>query len=214
MQKQFWINKWSKNEIGFHQKETHRLLVKHFKVLALPQGARVFLPLCGKTRDMAWLLSQGFRVVGIELVEAAIEQLFLELQIEPNIKQVGKLKHYHADKIDIFVGDFFDLPAEILGPVDAVYDRAAMVALPEDLRNRYTAHLQNVTNTAPQLLITFDYNQAETDGPPFAVGQAEVDRQYANHYGIKLLESVDLAGGLKGQYLAKECVWLLSSSEI
>ncbi len=212
MDNQFWIDKWSRNDIGFHQKNAHPLLVKHLQSLNLPSHSRLFLPLCGKTLDIAWLLSQGYRVCGIELVEPAIEQLFSELKIKPQVKQTGKLKYYHAENIDIYVGDVFDLSSEILGAVDAVYDRAALVALPEELRNRYTAHLVGITHKAPQLLITFEYNQSETPGPPFAVSAAEVNRHYANHYQLKLLESVDVAGGLKGKYFAKECVWLLASN--
>lgn len=105
------------NEIGFHEGEANRLLVKYFDALCLAEGHRVFVPLCGKTLDIAWLLSNGFRVAGAELVESAIEQLFSELGIEPEISEVGGVKRYSAKNIDIFVGDIFAVSSEILGSV-------------------------------------------------------------------------------------------------
>lgn len=92
-----------------------------------------------------WLLSNGYRVIGAELVESAIEQLFAELAITPTISFVGDIKHYNAPNIDIFVGDIFELSSKILGPVDAIYDRAALIALPDETRTRYAAHLMAIT---------------------------------------------------------------------
>lgn len=124
MEPNFWINRWETNQIGFHLSSANPLLVKHFNKLALPKGSRVFLPLCGKTLDIAWLLGQGYQVVGAELVEMAIVQLFEELRVKPEIKEVGKLKLYSAPHLSIFVGDIFDIDQKMLGEVAAVYDRA------------------------------------------------------------------------------------------
>ncbi len=54
MQGNCWLQKWEKNEIGFHESEANPLLVEHFKELSLAKGSRIFLPLCGKTLDIAW----------------------------------------------------------------------------------------------------------------------------------------------------------------
>jgi len=209
MQKDFWFQKWAVKDIGFHQKESNPHLISNFEKLSLKKGDRVFLPLCGKTLDIAWLLSQGYRVAGAELVETAIEELFLELKLKPQIIQEGKLKHYSAKNIDIFVGDIFDLTKEILGKVDAVYDRAALVALPLDLRMRYAEHLMEITDRAPQLLVVYEYNQSEMPGPPFSINEVEVKKHYENDYAIKLIASADVPGGMRGQISAKENVWLL-----
>jgi thiopurine S-methyltransferase len=206
MEHNFWLDRWQTNQIGFHLSDANPLLVKHFKALALPAGSRIFIPLCGKTLDITWLLSQGYRVVGAELVEMAIVQLFNELGVPPNITTVGELKRYSAHNIDIFVGDIFNITADMLGAVDATYDRAALVALPSEMRVRYTTHLKTITQHAPELLITFEYDQALVQGPPFSVNAAEVK----SHYGdATLLESNDLPNGLKGQYPAKEATWLV-----
>jgi thiopurine S-methyltransferase len=208
----FWHQKWALNEIAFHQSEANPLLLRYFNELSLAKGSRVFLPLCGKTLDISWLLANGYRVVGAELSKIAIDQLFAGLGVEPEISRVGKLEHYRATNIDVFVGDLFDLSATVLGPVDAIYDRAALVALPEGMRSRYTVHLTQVTHTAPQLLITYEYDQSVMEGPPFSVSNEEVNRHYGDYYDLTLLSSEDLAGGLKGKCPAKENVWLLQKS--
>ncbi|MBB5210290.1 thiopurine S-methyltransferase [Microbulbifer hydrolyticus] len=209
MEKAFWLNKWLSNEIGFHNPEAHGLLVKYFGQLKLTPGSRVFVPLCGKTLDIGWLLKQGFSVCGAELSEDAVIQLFEELAVEPEIVEVGPLRRYGNECIDIYVGDIFHLSREDLGPVDAIYDRAALVALPEAMRHQYTQHLIHLTDTAAQLLITFDYDQQRMPGPPFCVSDQEVAQHYAADYQLVLVDSVEVPGGLKGKCPAQEKVWLL-----
>ncbi|MDF3819629.1 thiopurine S-methyltransferase [Leptospira sp. 96542] len=209
MDHDFWHQRWEKNEIAFHEKKANPLLVEYFDKLQLKEGSRVFLPLCGKTLDIHWLLSLGFRVAGVELSEIAIKQLFSELGMEPNISKIGSLKHYQAEGIDIFVGDFFQLDFQILGFVDAVYDRAALVALPQNLRVQYTKHLREITNSAKQLLVCFEYEQSQMDGPPFSILENEVNDHYGKHYQMKILDCKKLEGGLKGKLKADEKVWLL-----
>lgn len=209
MEASFWHQKWERGEIGFHQSETNPFLLKHFEKLNLAKGSRVFLPLCGKTRDIAWLLASGYQVVGAELSELAIRELFKELGLNPEISKAGKLSRYSAKNIDILVGDIFDVTTEHLGPVNAIYDRAAIVALPMEIQKRYTSHLLHITDAAPQLLITFEYDQKLIDGPPFSVGEDEIKQHYASAYQWKLLESKDVPGGLKGKVTAIEAAWLL-----
>jgi len=211
MDPSFWHQRWEKNEIAFHEGKANALLVKHFRELSLAKGRRVFVPLCGKTRDISWLLSNGYRVAGAELSQVAIEQLFLELGMQPEISKVGEVEQWSAKNIDIFVGDIFALSRKILGPVDVVYDRAALVAFPEEMRKRYTAHLTEITSKALQLLICFEYDQSLMDGPPFSISHEEVHRHYEGVYDLTLLASTDVSGGLKGKCPAKENAWLLSN---
>jgi thiopurine S-methyltransferase len=208
----FWQQRWERNQIAFHQHKTNPWLEKYFDRLSLPQGSRVFVPLCGKTLDIAWLLSRGYRVAGAELSAIAVEQLFAELGVEPRIEVVGKFDRYSAEGIGIFVGNFFDLSKNDLGGIDGIYDRAALVALPEAMRDRYAAHLMTITDRAPQLLISYAYDQSLLDGPPFSVGNDEVARHYRGSYDLTLLTTADVPGGLKGKCAATESVWLLSKS--
>ena len=209
MKHDFWHQKWEKNEIGFHLPEANALLVKHFSTLNLKQNARIFLPLCGKTLDIAWLLSQGYHVAGAELSAIAIEDLFSNLDLTPTITNIGSITHYSATNIDVFVGDIFKVTPAILGNVDAVYDRAALVALPEAMRKQYSAHLMALTNSAPQCLICFEYDQSLHAGPPFSIGANEVKQHYQNAYDLTLLASEMMPNGLKGQYPTTEQVWWL-----
>jgi thiopurine S-methyltransferase len=209
MDPSFWHQRWEKNEIGFHEGKPNPLLVKHFHELSVAKGRRIFVPLCGKTLDISWLLSRGYRVAGAELSQLAIEQLFIELGMQPEIEAVGNVEQWSANNLDIFVGDIFAVSEKMLGLVDAVYDRAALVAFPEDLRTRYTAHLTEIANKSPQLLISYEYDQSLMAGPPFSVSNEEVHRHYATTYDLRFIASTEVAGGLKGKAPAKENVWLL-----
>ena len=209
MDRAFWIDKWQANEIGFHKEDVNPMLVAHVDRLGLAEGDRVFLPLCGKTRDIGWLLSRGYRVCGAELSVLAVERLFSDLGVTPTRLEEGALTRFAADGIDIFVGDIFKVTRAMLGPVDAIYDRAAMVALPESMRARYAAHLTDIGGGARQLLICFEYDQSAMNGPPFSVDENEVRRVYAGDYRFERVERADVSGGLKGRCAADEVVWLL-----
>ncbi|MEO0407553.1 MAG: thiopurine S-methyltransferase [Cyanobacteria bacterium P01_A01_bin.135] len=213
MDENFWLQKWQTNQIAFHKSEANPALVQHFSALALNQGSRIFVPLCGKTLDIGWLRSQGYRVAGAELAELAVTQLFDELGVAPTVSVAGETQRYSAEGIDIFVGDIFDVSAELLGPVDGVYDRAALVALPKDVRDRYTAHLIEITGGAPQLLVTFEYDPAVMTGPPFSITGEEVKRHYSGSYEVSRLASAAIPGGLKGKYAANQSVWRLTMGQ-
>lgn len=209
MDADFWHRKWANDDIGFHEGAVNPLLVEHWPSMSLDAGARVFLPLCGKTLDIHWLLASGYRVAGAELSRLAVDQLFAELGVEPKVSRRGQVEHHGAPGLDIFVGDIFALSAQTLGAVDAIYDRAALVALPEDMRRRYTAHLTEITAAAPQLLVCFEYDQSLMAGPPFSITGEEVIRHYREAYAVTLLDRMDIPGGFRGKLPAKEAIWLL-----
>ncbi len=209
MDADFWLSRWAENRIGFHAATVNAHLINHVEALGLAPGQCVFVPLCGKTRDIGWLLERGFTVCGVELAPAAVEVLFNELALTPTQHQYGLLTEYRSGALRVFAGDVFALTAELLGPVHAVYDRAALIALPLTMRQAYSRHLIELSSTAPQLLITLEYDQSQLDGPPFSVDTAALTTLYANAYQIKLLEDNDVEGGLKGALPARERVWQL-----
>ena len=213
MEATFWHKKWETNEIGFHEKEYNPGLTRHFGGLNLPSGSRVFVPLCGKTRDIHWLLKEGFKVVGAELSELAVKQLFEELQTQPAVEDTADGKIYTAPGIQVFTGDIFQLTGNSIGRIDGIYDRAALVALPDPMRKKYTEHLRTITDTAPQLVITFTYDQAHMDGPPFSVPAAEIETFYAPFYQLKQVQDSEVKGGLKGQCEARNNVWQLTKKD-
>ncbi len=209
MEAEFWHDRWATGRIGFHEAAPNGLMVAHLGTLGLAPGARLFLPLCGKTRDIGWLLGRGYRVAGAELSRVAVEQLFDELGLVPEVAPAGAMERFRAGGVEVFVGDVFDLGAEMLGPVDAVYDRAALVALPAAVRGRYGAHVHAVTGGARQLVIAFEYDQGAAEGPPFSVDAAEIGRVYGGLYAARRLARVAVEGGLRPGVAAVETVWLL-----
>ncbi|MGK9064930.1 thiopurine S-methyltransferase [Stutzerimonas chloritidismutans] len=196
MEAGFWHRRWSRNEIGFHLGEVNPYLQHHWPCLQLPPGARVLVPLCGKSLDMAWLAAQGFDVLGVELSEKAAADFFVEQGLQPEIVPLGEFLRYQAGRVEILCGDFFSLtPAQVAGCV-ALYDRAALIALPPQMRQRYVAHLAQLFEAGCEgLLVTLDYEQPEMDGPPFAVSDVEVRQTLSPAWAIELFEEVDVLNG-------------------
>ncbi len=211
MDRQFWHDRWRENRIGFHEGRANELMTRHIATVCPTPGARIFVPLCGKSRDIGWLLSRGYHVVGVELSGTAIDQLFDELGVTPEIIDLGAFKSYRAEGIEIFVGDIFDLDAARLGPVDASYDRAALVALPNGMRQRYAIHLAEITCNAPILQINFEYDQTLMDGPPFSIPAEMLQALHGARYTIAQLEARPVEGNLKGIVLATEAAWHLTA---
>lgn len=193
MKKEFWLERWEREEIGFHQSEINPYLCRYWQELNPAKNSTVFVPLCGKSRDLLWLRQQGQRVLGVELSALAVLAFFSENGYTPNRTTTGKFDCHEADGIRILCGDFFDLSKADLTNTGAVYDRASLVALPPDMRARYARHLANILPPATKiLLITFDYPQAEMPGPPFAVSVNEVEELYRGYANIKLLAQLDV----------------------
>ncbi|WP_299973911.1 thiopurine S-methyltransferase [uncultured Pseudoteredinibacter sp.] len=211
MEAAFWHQVWKDRNIGFHQQQVYAVLTENIHYLGLKQGDRVFVPLCGKTKDIAWLLGQGYRVVAAELHEAAVIELFEELGVEPEIEQLAKLKRYHFEHIDVYVGDIFDLTKDQIGVVDAIYDRAALIALPESMRRDYATLLNQLSDAAPQLLVIYEYDQSLMAGPPFSVGADEIGALYGQSHSTKKLASPKLIKDFKDGVDGHEAIWVLTS---
>lgn len=193
MQADFWLERWQNQQIGFHQDRVNAHLETYWPSLSVPADAAVLVPLCGKSRDMLWLAGHGHRVIGVELSPLAAEAFFAENGLSPSVKREGAFEVYRVGEIEIRCGDFFDLSSADLTGVQAVYDRASLVALPPEMRQRYAAHLADLMPVAAQvLLITFDYPQAEMQGPPFAVNEDEVHRLYDARFEVASLVSKDV----------------------
>lgn len=193
MRPRFWHERWQQNQIGFHQDEFNPYLQTYWPKLQLPVGSKVFVPLCGKSIDMLWLRAEGYKVLGIELSPIAVHDFFAEHQLEPTLSQQGAFELWEVDGLQILLGDFFQLTAADLATCQAIYDRASLIALPPDMREQYAVHLKQIAAAKPSLLITLEYDQAVTGGPPFSVTAAEVDQYYADQYQIERLAHVDIS---------------------
>ena len=179
MDADFWMQRWQEGQIGFHRGEVMPLLETHWAALQLAAGSRVLVPLAGKSLDMHWLAAQGHRVLGVELSPLAVQQFFAEAGLQPVRHRSRYGEHFVAGAVEVILGDAFGLDAELLADIAAVYDRAALIALPPALRRRY---LDTVYAALPSgcegLLITLEYPQREKAGPPFSVEPEEVARLF------------------------------------
>lgn len=190
MDNQFWHNKWQKQELGFHLDTAHPLLKKYYQSIFPstqnnPINESVFVPLCGKTLDMRYFLSKGQSVLGCELSEIAAREFFVEEENngQLTISKKNNFSIYSAPinqcESKILVSDYFDLSVEDTRSCNSIYDRAALVALPNDLRAKYVKHLRFLLPCAKMLLITLDYDQQQMSGPPFSVEQNEVEELFS-----------------------------------
>ena len=194
MEPEFWHKRWSSNQIGFHLPEVNPYLQRFWPQLGLARGSRVLVPLCGKSLDLLWLADQGYAVLGVELSEKAVTDFFLEHELEPRVSEEGGFKVFRAGDIEIRCGDFFALTSGDVADCAALYDRAALIALPVPMRERYAAHLQRILPSGVGLLITLDYNQDEMPGPPFSVGDDEVRRLLGEGWRLEVLQEQDVLG--------------------
>lgn len=175
MQAEFWLDKWQQGQTGWHQQKVSPLLEAHWPALQLRPDARVLVPLCGKSLDMAWLAGQGHRVLGVELSSLAVEAFFAEHGLKPAHKRADDGLHYTAGNVEIICGDLFAITPATLAQCDAIYDRAAIIAQPPEQRRRYARDIYGrLPNGCRGLMITLDYPQAEMDGPPFSVPENEL----------------------------------------
>ncbi|MCW9023383.1 MAG: thiopurine S-methyltransferase [Gammaproteobacteria bacterium] len=213
MKADFWHHRWQDNLIGFHLDEINPYLKQFYSQLGLEKGQRIFVPLCGKTLDLVWLVEQGQEVTGVEISPLAVEQFFAEQDWEVQVEQISSFSIYRAAGITLYCGDFFELTPDRLGKVDAVYDRASLVALPPEMRTNYAAHLGQLCPAAiPRLLVSLDYDQTKMGGPPFAVSELEIAKLYAGEFNIEKLLALDILDERfrqKGLDHLEEAVYLL-----
>jgi thiopurine S-methyltransferase len=190
---EFWRQRWREGRIGFHRTEVMPLLERHWPTLGLAGDSRVLVPLCGKSLDMAWLAAKGHSVLGVDVSELAIEQFLSEHRLEAQVHQSAMGTHYRTDRIELICGDAFALDTHTLSSCTALYDRAAMIALPPELRQRY---LDTVYARLPRgseaLLITLEYPQDEKVGPPFSVDETEVRARFRSGWSVTVLERRDI----------------------
>ena len=195
MDPDFWHERWEANQIGFHQDEINAYLGRYWPTLGLDPGSRVLVPLCGKSLDLLWLREQGHAVVGIELSRIAVQTFFEENGVAPVVQEKTHYTRWSCEGIELLCGDFFNFGAADLGKVDALYDRAALIALTHVQRPRYAQRLTHLLKPGtPGLLVTLDYDQAVMDGPPFAVPGDEVQRLYEASFHIQHLTQFDALG--------------------
>ncbi|MHB8346294.1 MAG: thiopurine S-methyltransferase [Acidiferrobacterales bacterium] len=193
MEPEFWLERWQNNEIGFHQAEINAHLRDYWAQMGIPPGGLVFVPLCGRSHDMMWLRTQGYRVLGVELSPIAVQDFYAENRLQAQMKSGPKFDRWEADGLMLLRGDLFDLAAGDLTDVAAVYDRASLVAFPPEMREQYVRKLASVLPPATRmLLVVMDYPKQQMSGPPFPVSEREVRALYEPGNRVELLHTRDI----------------------
>jgi len=186
-----WLDRWKKGTTGWHRSDINPQLIENINQLTKAKPQKIFVPLCGASLDMKYLIDQGFHVVGVELSPLAIDRFFKENQIEHKVSKVEDFDLYEGKNIDIYCGDFFKLKKNYLNGAICVYDRAALIALNPDLQKKYVGHLKEILpNSSKILLLTMFYPQNEMEGPPFSVGDDNVEDLFSDSKEIKKISSV------------------------
>jgi thiopurine S-methyltransferase len=179
----FWQERWDQGRTGFHEGRPNDQLVAHVDRIAPVPGRRILVPLAGKAMDLWWLVDRGHEVVGVEFVRAAVEQLFAARGLDANAHTVdlgGRDPAFRAQGLTMVCGDIFDAKPEVLGTFDALYDRAALVAIDPPQRRRYVETCRALCNPgAPTLLVSLAYDQGKAPGPPFSVSEADARSLFA-----------------------------------
>lgn len=192
MEPAFWQQRWADNQIGFHQAQVNPYLQKYWPTLGLVPGSRVLVPLCGKSLDLAWLAGQGYRVLGVELSRRAVEAFFREHGLQAEVQQRGAFEVWRGGDVELWCGDIFALRAEDIGDCAGLYDRAAVIALPSQMRGAYMQLLSGLLPASCRgVVVTLDYDQSLLGGPPFSVGDEELRQGFAG-WQVDELEVVEV----------------------
>ena len=193
MERDFWLERWENNQIGFHQDDFSPYLSEHWSSLTKSANCQVFVPMAGKTKDMLWLANEGHTVLGIELSEIAVDAFFAENDLTASKETIGPYVHHTSENIQFICGDFFHLTPEQTNEIKLVFDRASMVAMPVDLRNKYADHMALLLSPGVEtLMVSMEYPEGEMSGPPFSVSEADVNALFSKNFEIKLLASIDV----------------------
>ncbi|MCY4320954.1 MAG: thiopurine S-methyltransferase [Bdellovibrionaceae bacterium] len=192
MDPNFWLEIWEKNETPFHQFDYNRLLVKYWSSLNLEKGTEIFIPFCGKSKDMLWLKNQGYKILGNELSELATKQFFKENNLDFETDFDKNFSINKSDQIKIMIGDYFSLTPDHTSQVRAVFDRASLIALPSNLRKKYVNQMKNLlVKDCIILLITLEYEKETVTPPPFDVRDKEIYELYGSWSKITKLETLN-----------------------
>ncbi|MFM8877817.1 MAG: thiopurine S-methyltransferase [Verrucomicrobiota bacterium] len=217
MKHEFWDERWRQGQIGFHLGQPHDWLVASER--RFPAGSRVYVPLCGKTVDLVWLRDRGHEVIGCEFVASAVQDFLREQGLSAQTENLGSgdafYECHRTPGLSVLRGDALHLdPAVVGGPVDVIFDRAALVALDPAFRERYVECLHRMLRPGGHiLLISFAYDQSRVAGPPWSVAATTIERLFEDRFSIETLAIRTEEGNPRFQAagvaeMEERCCWL------
>lgn len=193
-----WQKRWQMGNTRWHRSDVHPSLAKYFDSRILQDkfpmgGARILVPLCGKTVDMAHLALKRKvnEVVGVDGVPQALQEFIEEnpdLEIQETNQGIGIWKGFSTTLIN---ADFFELDLVTAGGTfDGAWDRGALVAIEPRLRAAYVQQLGTLVSGTILLSTYVRPNGDTSTGPPFSIDEAEVRRLFDQPWveSIQVLE--------------------------
>jgi len=182
MKLEYWLDRWLNHQIGFHEEHGSSLLREFWPTVCVKSPCQVFVPLCGKSKDISWLADHNHRVSAVEISELAVSAFFSEAGLNPTQTEQDGFVVWTAGKVKIWQGDFFKLQAHHLDSPAFIWDRDALVALPVQWRQRYITHMALICPAAVMLLATVEYAQEEMQGPPFSVSKTDLQHYLGDRH--------------------------------
>lgn len=216
METAFWLDRWQRQDIGFHQPGVNDLLVRLWGAVGPPDGTTVFVPLAGKSRDLSWFADRGHLVIANELSELAVDAFFAAEKREPAVSYGMSCQVKRAAPFTFWQCNYFALPAEATRNAGAFYDRAALIAMPRIMQQAYADKLADLVGPGARgLLITLDYDPSEMNGPPFAVPDHQVRQLFSDTFAIDRLETREVLAANphfrnKGLSALREAAYILT----
>ena len=186
----FWLQKWVDNKIGFHQDQYNPFLVEYWKKYC-PEVGAVFVPLCGKTKDMLFLREIGHQVYGVELSEIAVKDFFQDNNLSYKVEKRDDFIIYSGGGFCLFCGDLFKLKSSDFKNVDYIYDRASLIALSKSQQGKYCAFIKQTFPQSSLFLITLEFDNPKI-GPPFSTSQACVENYFADHFEVEKITELSI----------------------
>jgi len=197
----YWENRYKTRCFQWHIDQVHPQLLKYLGELTnLGEGKqeslKFFVPLCGKSKDIPFLLSLGFEVFGIEVVASVIQEFSKENDIELEFDEGKHLYSSKDGKLKIYCEDMFKCPIEEYGPFDCIWDRASFIALDYAFRPAYmdvvkrsVAHGIGSGHKFRYLIQTVKYDKNNFNGPPKCVDAEDFKEHFESWAKVTVLES-------------------------
>ncbi len=149
---------------------------------------RAFVPLCGDSPAIRYLVDEGFSVTAVDFVEEPLLSLIHGSCRDLIPDALFSTESSNAisfplltPNLSLIQSDIFNLPSAVSDEAyNLVYDRAALIALPQEARIRYASLLANFTMLGGYLLLEVADMPGRGDaGPPYSVSRDEVFQLFA-----------------------------------
>ena len=133
---------------------------------AQPLRGHVLVPGCGLGHDVRAIAATADRVIGIDISPSAIARA---------------TSHPPVARASYRLADLFDLPTDMRGAFDWVWEHTCFCAIDPTQRSAYVDAVASALKPGGHLLAIFYLdpgNATPDEGPPFEVSIAELDRLF------------------------------------